>query len=159
MFVDPKLRAADAITRAIAEAGGRGADTRRVSTGVFEIGHFSFDTLLSSRGGNLRQEDDWDGYPRDLPSGLPCYGVCDSIEQFMADFAEALQSDSREYCVSFTHIAKEPEPGGWRWHKWGPYIGKGEPTMEYLADEEGFAEGVWVFHIFRRKDPFSIGES
>lgn len=156
MFVDPELRAPDAITRAIAAMVGYEADARRVSTGVFEIGHFSFDTLLSKRGGNLHEEDDWESYARELPADIPCYGVCDSIEQFMADFGAALQSDSREYCMSFTHIAKDPEPGGWRWHKWGPYVGKGTRTAEYLADEQGFEDGVWVFRIFRRKEPFTL---
>jgi hypothetical protein len=52
----------------------------------------------------------------------------------------------------FTHVPKEPENagrgGGWRWHKWGPYIGKGEPTTEYLDDEDGFADGVYVYHFY-----------
>lgn len=29
----------------------------------------------------------------------------------------------------------EPPKDGWRWHKWGPYIGTQEPKAEYLYDE------------------------
>ena len=27
--------------------------------------------------------------------------------------------------------------GGWRWHKWGEYIGKHNPQYEYLDHESG----------------------
>jgi hypothetical protein len=53
--------------------------------------------------------------------------------------------------VAFTHVAKDPENagngGGWRWHKWGEYIGTGQPTTEYLDDEEKFNDGIYTYHI------------
>lgn len=84
------------------------------------------------------------------PTDLTLYGVCDSIEQFNDKFLEVLQASADAYCVSFTEVRKadQPDHGGWRWHKWGPYVGAGEPQYEYLAEEEGF-ESVFCFHIYK----------
>ena len=82
-----------------------------------------------------------------------CYGVCDSPEQFIDRFKAALEQDPRTFVVSFAHIPKNPDNegmgGGWRWHKWGPYIGDGKPQCEYLDDEEGFSDGVYIYHVFQ----------
>jgi hypothetical protein len=83
---------------------------------------------------------------------LNCYGVCDSPEQFDAKYGEALRGCPIDLCVTFVHVEKDPtnkwKGGGWRWHKWGEYIGAGEPTQEYLDDEELFPDGVYTFHIY-----------
>jgi hypothetical protein len=148
MLIDPCLRPENPIQAVI--SGGRAP--RRLDVGVYEIGHFSFDMMLSRDGGNLREEDDWEPYARDLPGGAPCYGVCDSVGQFLEKFGVAFKADHAEFCLSFTRIAKDEQSpeGGWRWHKWGPYVGNGEPTTEYLYDEPRFAE-VYVFHVFRKR--------
>ena len=83
----------------------------------------------------------------------PAYGVCDGHEQFMRKFGKILEDDERTFCVGFSHCAKEPGVQGWRWHKWGEYIGEGEPECEYLADEEGFEDGVWGFFILQIDGP------
>ena len=51
--------------------------------------------------------------------------------------------------ISVTEMRKDeqPEDGGWRWHKWGEYIGKQEPKCEYLYDEPNI-DSVYVFHIY-----------
>lgn len=80
-----------------------------------------------------------------------CYGVCDTPEQFIAKFGDRLKASPLTYCVGFSLIEKDPENrgkgGGWRWHKWGPYIGTGSPQCEHLDDEEGFDRGVVVYHV------------
>lgn len=88
---------------------------------------------------NFRDPDGWQS----------SYGVCDSIEQFKrTELHTRILASTRRWCVFFTHVEKVPgEQGGWRWHKWGPYIGEGHPTCEYLADEPGFDDGVWVYHV------------
>lgn len=75
------------------------------------------------------------------------YGVCDTPEQFLSKFRKQLEGDPRQLCVSFCHISKESK-GGWRWHKWGPYVGFGVPTCEYLAYEKEFENGVYVYSIY-----------
>ncbi len=151
-FVDPHFIRNDAVANFIANLSGRQPGYERLATGFYQIGHFSFDAMISARGGNLRDNDEWDPYAEDLPAGLNAYGVCDSIEQFQADFGPQLENDKRQYCVSFTVIRKATEErGGWRWHKWGPYVGHQTPTTEYLFDEP-IIEQVCVYHIFRRRE-------
>ena len=84
---------------------------------------------------------------------INCYGVCDTPQQFMEDYGKVLKDDERTFIVTFCKIEKDPENkgkgGGWRWHKWGPYVGHGIPTTEYLDDEESFDAGVYVYHIYQ----------
>lgn len=81
----------------------------------------------------------------------PClnpYGVIDKPEQLLElyDF----DADPRRFFISVTPMLKQhqSEDGGWRWHKWGPYLGSQRPTMEYLYDEPVIEE-VWVYHIYQ----------
>jgi hypothetical protein len=77
-----------------------------------------------------------------------CYGVCDSPTQFLDMYGEMLKKDSRNCVVSFVCIKKEDqEEMGWRWHKWGPYIGLQKPTTEYLRDEPLIKE-VYTYHVY-----------
>jgi hypothetical protein len=145
MLKTPVLRV-DPITTILAEAEGRSPKPEILEEGVVQIGSFSLDIMLWGR----NAPTDKNGYP-DLGPDLHCYGVCDSPEQFLTQFREQLQKDPRTLVVGFTHIRKHPEDagkgGGWRWHKWGPYVGDGEPTAEYLDDEKGFDNGVFVYSI------------
>jgi hypothetical protein len=148
MLIDPELRPASPMVDILSN----GVDPKRLTVGVYLIGHFSCDTMLSRDGGNLHDDDEWDPYCEELPGGVPCYGVCDSVGQFMEKFGDALKADAAAHCLSFTRIAKDEQSpvGGWRWHKWGPYVGNGEPMYEYLYDEPKFTE-VYVFHVFRKR--------
>lgn len=81
------------------------------------------------------------------------YGVCDSIDDFNNIFWYELNvSTGRIFCVTFKHIEKMPgESSGWRWDEWGPYIGAGKRTCEYLDDEPEFENGVFVFEIWETR--------
>lgn len=84
--------------------------------------------------------------------GINSYGVIDTPKQFQEKFGKLLEDDARQFAVFFTHIAQDSENkgygGGWRWHKWGEYLGDGKPQCEYLDDEDDFVDGVYVFHIY-----------
>lgn len=84
----------------------------------------------------------------------PDYGVCDSPEQVVERFPQ-LVADERPLLVYFTEVRREDQSpeGGWRWHKWGVYIGEREPTTEYLYDEPEI-ESVYVFHIVQLHDRY-----
>ena len=119
----------------------------RVQEGVYLIGSFNFEFHI----GNGRQ-DRKVMYPEfQRPPGFKsfnCYGVCDSPDQLLADFGVMLQADSRRLCVALTCIRKSGQSEeGWHWHKWGPYIGRQEPTWEYLFDEP-MIEEVYVYHVY-----------
>jgi hypothetical protein len=131
------------ILSAIGGLAGRGGDPtpRRLSRGVYEISHFSLGDLIPSA---LLKEK----YPEDFPCAS--YGVCDSPGQFLGKFGGLLLADEKTFVVSMTHVSKKDQSpeGGWRWHKWGPYVGEGKPTCEYLYDEPGFDDGVYVYHVY-----------
>lgn len=75
---------------------------------------------------------------------LQIYGIADNIEQIKKLYEKVLDK-SKDYVCLATPIVKG-ENGGWRWHKWGPYIGTQKPTAEYL-DEEELINQVFVYHI------------
>ena len=99
----------------------------------------------------------WESHSVDVRAlGLNCcYGVCDTPQQFLKKYHKALQGSPNTYVVGFGHMAKDPGSrgvgGGWRWHKWGPYVGEGDPQCEYLDDEDEFNDGVYCFHIHEYK--------
>jgi hypothetical protein len=68
------------------------------------------------------------------------YGVADSVEQIKEYFKEEIEDTNRKYFISFTPVFQDKENkgkrGGWRWHKWGEYIGNLDAKCEYLDDEE-----------------------
>lgn len=80
------------------------------------------------------------------------YGVCDDYTQVVTHHADILQSADK-YVVHIVCIDKkyEPETEGWRWHKWGEYIGIHEPTTEYLYNEPHI-DRVYVYSIYKIVD-------
>lgn len=83
------------------------------------------------------------------------YGVCDNYQQVLDRLENInyyLNSDEK-FCIILSRIKKsnQPSKGGWRWHKWGEYIGDHKITTEYLYDEPNIDE-VYVFNIYRIKE-------
>ena len=82
------------------------------------------------------------------------YGVADNASQVLDYYENYLLTNysdymnGRKFIITMTPIFKEdqPEYGGWRWHKWGQYIGDFTPQCEYLYNEQGI-DYVWVFTI------------
>lgn len=56
------------------------------------------------------------------------------------------------YLIGFTPIFNHHNgaSGGWRWHKWGRYLGKHTPECEYL-DEETNIDYVLIWHLYPLK--------
>jgi len=77
------------------------------------------------------------------------YGVADSVEQIKEYLEEQIQSD-KKFIITVTevHKSQQPKEGGWRWHKWGQYIGEQNTQHEYLYDEENI-DSVLVWNLFR----------
>lgn len=90
------------------------------------------------------ESKDW----KDIMEGISPYGVADNIDQIKERFKDMIDSDN-PLIISVTEMKKknQPEDGGWRWHKWGEYIGKQEPQSEYLYDEPNI-DSVYVFHVY-----------
>ena len=79
---------------------------------------------------------------------LDSYGVCDNFEQVLALYP--LNEIDGNFSISFTPMYKKDQPkvGGWKWHKWGNYIGTQESQYEYLYDEKNI-DLVYVYHIYK----------
>mgnify|MGYP001558849093 FL=1 len=128
---------------------------KKVYQGIYtQDGGYGVDAYF---GAHMEFEETYPKFYKDMEELLSgtvqfinCYGVCDSPEQFKEALGKRLEEDPRVFIVVLNHIAKKEQPpkGGWRWHKWGPYIGKGNPEHEYIYDEVGFDDGVWLYQIY-----------
>lgn len=80
------------------------------------------------------------------------YGVCDDLQNLLAACPELVTSE-RQFVITLCPMRSDEqcEEGGWRWHKWGPYVGEQTPTCEYLYDEP-LIDLVYVYQIFERID-------
>jgi hypothetical protein len=100
----------------------------------------------------LKWEDRYDIFPN---HDKGTYGVADNIEQIKDYYRAEIEDRDARYAIAVTPVFQDRgnagKGGGWRWHKWGEYIGQLDSKCEYLDDEdfgEDF-EHVLVFEIFR----------
>lgn len=118
---------------------GQGGVVKNVEQGIYLSNSFSFgNTILE----NKNEYFDFGEHGS--------YGVCDNIEQVKEKYGKWLNSPNIKFCVSFTKVekSKQSESGGWRWHKWGEYIGTKTPQFEYLYDEGDDITEVYCYHIY-----------
>lgn len=127
MLVDVTTQAPTGPMQQILDSIGSERDQGHPGTGLYIVGHWNFEMLIG---------EPHEKYP-ELPGVLDAYGVCDSPEQWAKVYAHVVNDQDRRFVVSFVKLEKrnEASDGGWRWHKWGPYIGEQEPQCEYLYDE------------------------
>jgi hypothetical protein len=110
--------------------GGPDIMPKRFGKGLYLFTHWAIDMLTPVK--------------RDYSSEI--YGVCDTPEQAVQ---RAVPANDSPMFVAFVRIirANEPASGGWRWHKWGPYIGDQKPEHEYLYDDRHIDE-IYTYHIY-----------
>lgn len=89
----------------------------------------------------------------DSPLYWENYGVCDNASQVLDHYDSLYEEyknymEDKKFVILLTPMIRkeQPEYGGWRWHKWGQYIGKFESQCEYLYDEEGI-DYIYCFTI------------
>jgi hypothetical protein len=112
-----------------------GKGTKELLPGVYEVHHFGM-------------------WPFPVPSYHDTHsGVCDSADQLLEHYGALCEDGGSHYVAFLTPIVKADQPshGGWRWHKWGEYIGKQKPTCEYMYDEPEI-EKVYVYTIYHVTD-------
>ena len=152
MLIDPKFIQSN-LSDILAVIGNGDPTPKRIREGIYEISHFSFSYYLAgSRNSGVGGL--WEEYP-DVGAGqgrmteYGSYGVCDNVDQFLKHpLGKWLVESERKFAVSFTKVSKatQPKEGGWRWHKWGEYIGELQAKCEYIADEPEVEE-VSCYHI------------
>lgn len=158
MLVTPRFDTSDSRNlAAIYAAMGQGGAPTPLRKGVYLSNRFtnSYD---------LDPADGWGGMGSEYPNlgelqkfgghelgSFNAYGVCDTFEQVLEQCPELEADPNREFVLFVVKVCKDdqPEQGGWRWHKWGPYIGTHQPECEYLYDEVGI-EHVYCYHIHER---------
>jgi hypothetical protein len=81
--------------------------------------------------------------------GIYSYGVVDNLDQLLELIPTVVNSEDRKFAINLSEIKKEDQPAkdGWRWHKWGNYHGKQEPTCEYIYDEPN-VEKVFIYQLY-----------
>jgi hypothetical protein len=115
--------------------------------GIYEIRGFNFSVNIDNCKGYFIDQKD---RLFDKNGEYFCeYGVCDDVKQVLELCPMLEASRKRKFVISITEIRRDeqPESGGWRWHKWGPYIGTQQPGCEYLY-EDTHIESVYVYHIY-----------
>lgn len=147
MLVDVEFKTSDSGLLSILEIisdGGGPVIPERIGKGLYVSGHWSVEYL----GVPVRKRWAENGV---AALDFDEYGVCDTPEQVVNRFH--LESRPEKFFVSFVKIdrAAQPQDGGWRWHKWGPYIGTREPRCEYIADEPEI-ESVYTYRIYELRD-------
>lgn len=76
------------------------------------------------------------------------FGVADNLEQIIEYYNNGNFKGNH---VVFYNVVKRNSANagcGWRWHKWGSYIGTRNPQCEYLNDEPEI-EQVLTFSIYK----------
>lgn len=120
---------------------GNGQEDVEIETGVYSVGHHNF-------GNSIFIKDDWPKLVDKDGEYFGSFGVCDSLDQVFEQCPMIKKSDTK-YCISLTEVTKDTQSpeGGWRWHKWGSYIGNQNPTTEYLYDEPEI-KSVYCYSIY-----------
>jgi hypothetical protein len=95
----------------------------------------------------------WEGTLMD--NYIPMYGVADNIEQIKSLYKKQIDDPATKWVITLTPVSQNKEKkgkkDGWRWHKWGSYIGILKPQCEYI-DDENFGEDfqyVICFHLYK----------
>lgn len=76
-------------------------------------------------------------------------GVCDNYGQVLEEHKDILNNPNKNYVIGMCTVdrIKQPSDGGWRWHKWGKYIGNQNPEHEYLYNDTHI-DKVYCYHIY-----------
>lgn len=125
----------------------------RRAQGVYEVSShntidpFYKEAILSAFPGHAARQEYYQRTGKfDFVETLPDYGVADTYQQVVEKYPQLVESD-RKYLLWFVTLLKEHEtPGGWRWEKWGEYIGTQNSEAEYLHDEPEI-EQIILWHV------------
>lgn len=114
-------------------------DLSVLETGVFESFSHNFGYICEDVELPTVEFDPWFDLSEDGHQWEQSNIVCDSVEQAKTHWHGLIGEADREFVIVFNTVEREPgKPNsGWRWKKWGPYIGTHEIKHDYLNDETG----------------------
>jgi len=95
-------------------------------------------------------------YRNNLPGFVHTYGVADNVSQILDyydEYKKKFSIDLDDCIIAANCIYKKYQPsnGGWRWHKWGKYLGKYKISHEYIYDEDIEMVLVWELLFLKPK--------
>lgn len=125
-------------------------EQKQLDTGIYEVNHYGCSPFID---GYTDYYTDENKELVDRKGDWFCnYGVCDNYQQILEQ-CPMLKESNRQFFITVKSVKKneQSEIGGWRWHKWGPYIGTQEITTEYLYNEP-IIEEVFVYHIYEKEN-------
>ena len=79
------------------------------------------------------------------------YGLCDNYHQVLEHYKDSkFISSNEKWCLLLSPIFRkdQAEHGGFRYHKWGEYIGNQNPTHVYLYDDKHI-DMVISYHFYK----------
>lgn len=84
-------------------------------------------------------------YGDDYRSG---YGLADNVEQVLEHYKH-LKDSQEQFVIFMTPMYRkdQSEWGGFRFHKWGEYIGTHDLNYEYLYDQTDI-DVIYVYHVY-----------
>jgi hypothetical protein len=144
LISEPKALKLDPIAAIIGSMNGNTKPPIEIMPGVYERPDFG--------GSNFLPDYEQFNYDPENQLSIGEYGVCDNIQQILEQCPELENDLDRQFVITVTPVLKKNQSnrGGWRWHKWGEYIGNKVPQCEYLFDEPEI-DGVLVYHIYTKK--------
>lgn len=129
--------------------------------GVFWCGYTDMISLRTKQCLVYKSKTYWntlDRIPRDrindwidYENNVWYYGVADNLEQIVDLYNKNEEGWFKgNHVILCWKVKKDPDNpcSGWRWHKWGSYIGTRNPQCEYLNGEPEINEVV-VFSIYK----------
>ena len=137
LISEPRALVMTSIIELIAKVNGLSAKTEELVKGVYKICHFGSSDFLR-------------GYEQFPALSIGPYGVCDEYSQILEQCPEIISSE-RKFVITVTPVLKSNQSaeGGWRWEKWGEYIGTKNPQCRYLYDEPEI-DSVFAYHIYEK---------
>lgn len=128
--------------------------SEKLHDGVYQFWDVNGEFLIERTSYEIKSNYPWEAktlkdYVNSSESYISSYGVCDDYSQILEKYKNFIYVPDRKFVIILCEIRKDQEPqeGGWRWHKWGEYIGTQESQSEYIHDEPEI-ERVFVYHIY-----------
>ena len=124
------------------------ADTMNKFVGVYQVMDVNFHESFINNMMKQRalEWNDCGGY--DTGDVWYSYGLCDNATQ-VVEYYNKLKAEGHMKGNHVILLSFMGRNSGWRWHKWGSYIGNFEPRCEYFEDEDESIHFVYAFDIVK----------
>lgn len=120
-----------------------------IKTGIYH-GYWSGDLIREYCGLNIEEYNSFLYKDVPNPSFRENFGVADNIEQILKHYPELLQSkDKFIVLISDVYRKDQPESYGFRYEKFGDYIGTQDIQHEFMYDDKHIDKVIiyWIFKI------------